>query len=136
MKSIFLAGLLMALIAVGCGGSKEAESGVATMTPSEAMTILGRDSAYVFLDVRTRAEFASETGHLRGALLVPVDSLQARLSELMPYRSRTIVTYCRTGPRSVRAEKFLLQHGFRSVSIAGGITRWNKENLPVVKEQP
>ena len=136
MKFAVWVAFTLSIVALGCGSAGGSGAGVQTIAPAEASTLLERDSSYVFLDVRTRAEYSGETGHLRGALLVPVDSLDSRLQELTPYRTKTIVTYCRTGPRSVRAEKFLLQHGFRVVSIAGGITRWNNEHLPVVKEQP
>ena len=99
------------------------------------MKFLGHDTSVVFLDVRTPKEYASETGHLKGAILIPVDSLESHLSELEPYKSKTIIAYCRSGVRSVRAQTILTKHGFHALSMIGGITRWNKELLPVIKEQ-
>lgn len=44
----------------------------------------------VFLDVRDPASFAA--GHIRGARSIPLDELEARLSELDP--TKWIITYC------------------------------------------
>ncbi len=114
---------------------KNVASDVPTVTPAETYKALGRDTSYVFLDVRTPEEFKSGTGHLEGAILIPIDSLGKSIGTLEPYRSKTIVAYCRSGVRSARAQKILAQAGFRALSMEGGMIRWNSENLPVVKEQ-
>jgi rhodanese-related sulfurtransferase len=120
---------------IGCAGSRDEGSRVPSIAPDEAMKFLGHDTSVVFLDVRTPKEYASETGHLNGAILIPADTLESRISELEPYRSRTIIAYCRSGVRSTRAQTILAQHGFHALNMTGGITRWNKELLPVIKEQ-
>lgn len=135
MKLIFLMTVALLTVMTGCAGTRDVNESVNRITPGETAKILGRDTAYVILDVRTFAEFTSETGHLQGAILIPVDSLSARLNELTPYKSKTVIAYCRSGVRSGRAEKILNEHGFRALSMSGGITRWNIEQLPVVKEQ-
>ena len=135
MKLQTIVGLVLAVFVAGCTGMKNAGGDVPTMTPEETYKMLGHDTSYVFLDVRTTAEYKSSTGHLEGAILVPVDTLEHEIGTLEPYRSKTIVTYCRSGVRSARAQRILTRHGFRAFSMAGGITRWNSENLPVVKEQ-
>ncbi len=135
MKSLGWVGLILALFVAGCSSSDIVKKDRDTITPAETHQILGHDTAYVFLDVRTVAEYKSVTGHLEGALLIPVDTLERQISSLEPYRSKTIITYCRSGVRSLRAQKMLAAHGFRAISMTGGITRWNSENLPVVKEQ-
>ncbi len=127
--------LLLAVLIAGCAAAKRAETGVPTITPNETFGKLGNDSGYVFLDVRTPAEFRGPTGHLKGAVLIPVDTLEHELGSLEQYRSKTIVTYCRSGVRSARAQRILAQHGFRALSMEGGIIRWNSESLPIVKEQ-
>jgi rhodanese-related sulfurtransferase len=65
----------------------------------------------VILDVRTELEFNSE--HIEGAINIPVDALQLRLSELNP--NNIILVYCRTGNRSSRAAKILADNGFSNV---------------------
>jgi rhodanese-related sulfurtransferase len=134
MRFAFVA-FIFGLMLLGCAGSRHEGSSVPSITPDESMKFLGHDTSVVFLDVRTPKEYASETGHLNGAILIPVDTLESLIGELAPYKSKTIIAYCRSGVRSVRAQTILAQHGFHALSMIGGIIRWNKEMLPVIKEQ-
>ena len=68
------------------------------------------------LDVRTPDEFAS--GHIPGAVNIPVDDLRSRLRELP--RDRKIATYCQVGQRGYLATRILLQSEFAAVNIGGG----------------
>ena len=68
------------------------------------------------LDVRTPQEFTS--GHIPGAVNIPVDDLRSRLGEL-PH-DRTIAAYCQVGQRGYLATRILLQAGFSAVNIGGG----------------
>jgi len=68
------------------------------------------------LDVRTPQEFAS--GHIPGAVNIPVDDLRFRLSELPS--DRKIATYCQVGQRGYLATRILLQSGLPAVNIGGG----------------
>jgi rhodanese-related sulfurtransferase len=71
------------------------------------------------LDVRTSGETAG--GVLPGALLVPIDALEARVGEL-PRDPRSWVVYCSAGSRSAAACEFLSQAGFVGLhNLAGGI---------------
>ncbi len=77
---------------------------------------------FILLDVRQPAEYRS--GHLPGAVFIPLPELPDRLKELDP--SKPVVAYCRSGNRSRSAAAFLLTEGFTSVySLDGGITAWN-----------
>jgi phage shock protein E len=75
----------------------------------------------LLLDVRTPGEFAS--GHLDGALNVPVQELGSRLGELGD-KQRAIVVYCRSGARSGRAKRLLSSRGYASVHDLGAMGRW------------
>ena len=134
MRNTLFAALVLAAALIGCTGARNEGSSVPSITPAESAQLLDRDTTVVFLDVRTTSEFRSEAGHLHRALHIPVDSLEFRLSELNPYASKTIIAYCRSGVRSSRAQRFLAEKGFHAMSMLGGIVRWNKEQLPVVKE--
>ena len=68
------------------------------------------------LDVRTPQEFAS--GHIPGAVNIPVDDLRSRLGELP--RDRKIAAYCQVGQRGYLATRILLQAGLSAVNIGGG----------------
>jgi len=68
------------------------------------------------LDVRTPQEFAS--GHIPGAVNIPVDDLRSRLNELP--RDRKIAAYCQVGQRGYLATRILLQAGFSTANVGGG----------------
>jgi NADPH-dependent 2,4-dienoyl-CoA reductase/sulfur reductase-like enzyme/rhodanese-related sulfurtransferase len=68
------------------------------------------------VDVRTPQEF--ESGHIPGAVNIPVDDLRSRLGELP--RDREIASYCQVGQRGYLATRILLQAGFKAVNIGGG----------------
>jgi rhodanese-related sulfurtransferase len=70
----------------------------------------------LLLDVRTPQDFAS--GHIPGAVNIPVDDLRTRLGELP--RDRKIAAYCQVGQRGYLATRILLQAGFSASNIGGG----------------
>ncbi len=81
----------------------------------------GYDEA-ILLDVREPAEY--EEGHIPGALLLPLSSLLDNLNKLS--LSKTIITYCRRGPRSKSAAALLKRQGFENIYyMEGGIDAWN-----------
>jgi len=83
----------------------------------------------LLLDVRPRAEF--ESGHLRGAINIPVEELSAKVDELP--RERKIITYCR-GEYCLFADEaveLLRSHGFDVVRLEGGWPEWQSEGRPV-----
>lgn len=100
-----------------------------TLSPQEVAQRL-QDTSVLLLDVRTPEEFA--TGHLPGGRLLPLQELESRLKELEPYRSKTLIVYCRSGNRSARATALLQRHGFRAHNMSGGILEWHRQRLPVV----
>ncbi|OKO75816.1 ArsR family transcriptional regulator [Bradyrhizobium sp. NAS80.1] len=81
------------------------------------------------LDVRSTEEYAF--GHLPGALNIPADELERRLSELP--RGREVVAYCR-GPYcvlSTTAAALLEAKGFRVRRLAAGFPDWKAAGLTV-----
>ncbi len=86
----------------------------------------------LLLDVRTRAEFAN--GHIKNAILIPVQELQKRVGELSEYKHSDILIYCATGNRSTVASKILVDNGFkRIVNLRYGIYQWAQSQYPIVK---
>jgi ArsR family transcriptional regulator len=88
-----------------------------------------RAGTVTVLDVRPDDEFA--LGHLPGAVNIPLQALEARLSELDP--SREIVAYCR-GPYCVlsyEAVAALRARGFKARRLEDGFPEWRAAGLPV-----
>jgi rhodanese-related sulfurtransferase len=73
------------------------------------------------VDVRSPGEYAS--GHLPGAVNIPVQELDRRLAEVGP-RDTELILYCRSGARSARAASLLRAQGFTKVHNLGPMTAW------------
>ena len=86
----------------------------------------------LLLDVRTRAEF--DNGHIKNAILIPVQELQKRVGELSEYKHSDILIYCATGNRSTVASKILVDNGFKRIAnMRYGIYQWIKNQYPITK---
>lgn len=73
------------------------------------------------LDVRTPGEFSS--GHIEGALNIPVSQLAGRLEQLGA-KDAPIVVYCLSGARSRSAVRMMMGQGFTRVYDLGAISAW------------
>ncbi len=97
------------------------------LTRAALAAALGRGKLLV-LDVRPALEYAS--GHLPGAISIPVDKLARRLATLP--RDRRIVVYCRGAycQFADRAVSVLLRKGFDAIRLEGGWPEWRAEGRP------
>jgi NADPH-dependent 2,4-dienoyl-CoA reductase/sulfur reductase-like enzyme/rhodanese-related sulfurtransferase len=84
----------------------------------------GLDPGYYLLDVREPLEFSS--GHVEGAVNIPLPNLRARMNELP--RDKEIAVYCGVGQRSYYATRILKQNGFTVKNISGGITSYKQQS--------
>ena len=72
------------------------------------------------IDVRTAEEFS--TGHIDGAINLPVDQIGQQLSGVKGLKpGSTVLVYCRSGRRSAAAAQILQQRGYKRVLDGGGI---------------
>ena len=82
----------------------------------------------VIIDVREDSEWNAQ--HIPGAIHIPLAQLNDRLSELKSYKNSLIITQCRSGGRSAKAQDLLQSAGFASVyNLEGGIIAWDKAGL-------
>lgn len=68
------------------------------------------------VDVRTKGEFAS--GHIKGSLNIPLQSLPQNLGKLK--KNKPVITCCASGMRSASARGILKSNGFEEVHNGGG----------------
>lgn len=88
-----------------------------------------RDGLVTVLDVRPPEEY--ESGHLPGAVNVPLKELEARIKTLPP--DRDLVAYCR-GPYCVLAFEAvakLREQGYKARRLEHGFPEWKQAGLPV-----
>jgi len=115
-------------VRIGCSMDE-----VKRLSPEELKEILERDEMgqFVLVDVRQPEEYRA--GHIPGARLVPLGELEARHSELE--KDKKIVTYCRSGHRSMGAAILLCGMGFKDVyTMDGGMLNWDYEALTGLPE--
>jgi rhodanese-related sulfurtransferase len=116
-----------ALAAAPCHAQKAKPT--PSIAPQQLYSLIQAKKAPVILDVRTPKEFAS--GHIQGAVNIPVTEVQKRLPELQKYRNREIVVHCEGGGRAAKAEKILRHNGFSDVvDLQGSMRGWKDKGLP------
>jgi len=101
---------------------------IRALTPGEVKALLDKDKKgdFLLLDVRQPEEY--EDGHIPGAMFIPLGELEARQEELE--RDKKIITYCRSGHRSIAAAIALCGLGFKDISsLEGGILNWRYETI-------
>ncbi|MCU0821867.1 MAG: rhodanese-like domain-containing protein [Spirochaetes bacterium] len=77
----------------------------------------------LILDVRTPNEFYE--GHINGAILIPLQQLEDRMSELSAFKNKDILVYCRSGNRSTVASQIIKKHGFKKIyNLRSGMKGW------------
>lgn len=93
---------------------------------------LDSDEDLLVLDVRLPKDYVCEQGHIAGSRNIPVEEMEARLTELDDYLERPIAIVCRTDRRSAEAAKLLARSGFGDVHVVrGGMTAWNEAGWAV-----
>ncbi|MFE6287751.1 rhodanese-like domain-containing protein [Streptomyces sp. NPDC057877] len=99
------------------------------MTNLPTPATLGTDQAgsrlheFTVIDVRTPAEYAS--GHLPGALNIPLDHLRSALPEIRHAAEHgEILVVCASGARSESACELLAGQGIATATLAGGTGAW------------
>jgi rhodanese-related sulfurtransferase len=80
------------------------------------------------IDVRSPSEYA--TGHIPGAINMPMDQVQSRLPDLE--RESAIVLVCQSGQRARMVAGLLEPCGKELRILEGGTSAWIKAGLPVV----
>ena len=101
------------------------------LSPTEAVQCMNREKGVV-VDVCGRDEYAQ--GHIKGALNVPLDQLEANLGQAVKNKSTPLILSCASGMRSKRAQAIAQKLGYEQVhSLQGGLKAWKEANLPVTK---
>jgi len=95
----------------------------------EAMAMIERGGVQL-VDVRQPNEYAA--GHVPGSLLIPLDRLLERSSELS--WQEDLIFVCAVGERSAVASEIAATVGrTRIMNMEGGMTAWAKRGFPIEK---
>ena len=103
------------------------------ITVDEAYQIFTGDKDYLFIDVRSEDEYNS--GHIEGAIHIPVSEIESRLNEIP--KDKLVIVYCNGSScsRSSTAADILIENGFDQVYNIGGdgIFEWIEKGYPVTE---
>ena len=89
----------------------------------------------LLLDVRSAEDYVGEQGHVKGSLLIPLEELNTRLSEIENFLEKTVMIVCRTDRRSAKAAQILAKHGFADVHVVKqGMTDWNAKGYSTINK--
>lgn len=113
--------ILIAVLIVGFLFYSRAQANVPTISSDEAREYL-TDSNYQFIDVRTDGEY--DSGHIPNSMHIPLHQIQDRMSEIDSLKNKNIIVYCRSGARSSKATKILVEAGFDVLNLSGGVLSW------------
>lgn len=102
--------------------------GCAQQNPSNSYTMeqfkeqLKSDKELVVLDVRTPEELAGPLSKIDGAINIPLQELELRITELEKFKGKEIAVICRTQNRSAVAASILNKYGYNAKYVLGGMT--------------
>jgi len=98
------------------------------ITVSELLAQTAGNTRAQRVDVRSASEFAS--GHVPGAVNIPMEQIDARGDDLAP--DLPIVLICQSGARARMVAEFLQPCGKELAVLEGGTSAWIKAGYPVV----
>lgn len=96
------------------------------ITAQQAKEMINKGGVTV-VDVRTKEEY--DAAHIKGAVLVPNETIGGEMPKELPDRDAILLVYCRTGIRSRQASNQLVKLGYRNVYDFGGIQDWPYETV-------
>lgn len=118
---------LMLLLTSLLGSSFAMAETIPSVSPDEALKMQTQHQA-VIVDVRENDEWNS--GHIAGAIHIPLGEIQNHLADLSQYQNSQLIMQCRSGARSAKAADMLAKAGFSNVrNMEGGLNAWQKANL-------
>jgi rhodanese-related sulfurtransferase len=86
------------------------------------------DRQLLLVDVRSASEFG--TGHIPGAINMPLEQLESRVDDLA--KERSVVLICKSGQRAHMAAAFLGPCRENTRVLDGGTDAWRNAGLPLV----
>jgi rhodanese-related sulfurtransferase len=108
--------------------------GVPFVAPKDLKARMDRGDDLLVVDVRSEKEFTGRTGHVPGALNLPLDQIGPRLAALggeTDVLGTPVFLICQTASRAAHAARVMKKAGFRDLSVvSGGMSAWRGQGLP------
>ena len=102
-----------------------------SISAQEVAALMNHENAVV-LDIRDSGEF--KQGHIVDAINIPFNRLNSDMKLLDEHKEKPVILVCKLGQHSGSAGKQLKAAGFNVLRLQGGITEWQNNNMPLVKQ--
>jgi thioredoxin 1 len=120
--------LIGSILLIACSSNSQTFT---NLSPKEFKSVFEKENA-ILLDVRTPQEING--GMIENASTI--DFYDADFSKKIAkiQKDKTVYVYCKSGGRSSKAAKMLLESGqAKVVNLKGGIMAWNTNRMPLTK---
>ena len=109
----------------------EETKGYENIDGKQTEKLLNSDKDVLIIDVRSEYEY--EKGHLLNAInLLYDDDFKSELNEIIDYKDKTVLVYCRSGNRSEKAAVKLVDNGFKNVkNVTDGVDEYDYKLVKV-----
>lgn len=135
LSTLALSRRQLSVFVLGLGLSLSACSQTATSADSVTLEFARAEleaGRAILIDVREPDEHA--TGVAKGAQLLPMRQLGARLAEIPSASDKPVLLICNTQNRSSATLSALRERGYKNLRfVQGGMSEWNRRGWPVVK---
>ena len=103
----------------------EETKGYENIDGKQTEKLLNSDKDVLIIDVRSEYEY--EKGHLLNAINLPYDDdFKSELNEIIDYKDKIVLVYCRSGNRSEKAAVKLVDNGFKNVkNVTDGVDEYD-----------
>lgn len=135
LSTLALSRRQLSIFVLGLGLSLSACSQTATSADSVTLEFARAEleaGRAILIDVREPDEHA--TGVAKGAQLLPMRQLGARLAEIPSASDKPVLLICNTQNRSSATLSALRERGYKNLRfVQGGMSEWNRRGWPLVK---
>ena len=110
----------------------EETKGYENIDGKQTEKLLNSDKDVLIIDVRSEYEY--EKGHLLNAINLQYDDddFKSELNEIIDYKDKTVLVYCRSGNRSEKAAVKLVDNGFKNVkNVTDGVDEYDYKLVKV-----
>lgn len=132
MKQYFIVLFLVSAFTLSCKELTSEEGSIKIVTAEELKELSQLEDVQL-LDIRTPEEYAE--GYIEGYQNIDFlsETFQDDIEKLD--KSKPVIMYCRSGGRSGRCSKLMLEKGFTKIyDLEGGITKWESDGNAIVKD--
>lgn len=131
MKKILFIGIsALGFMLLSCNNPTEGQ--IEMVSPLQVYEAVYGKGNMQLIDVRTEEEY--EVSHLKNAQNICVTSGDFKEKVASLDKMKPVYVYCRSGKRSSKAAKILIEMGFTKVyDLQGGHQSWEKEGLKTIE---